>query len=193
MDSGTDAPIPDPIPQGPIPQGWHQGAPPSAWVVRFAGLVPRDGIVLDLACGAGRHTRLFVERGNRVVAVDRDLRGIEELKDHPGVEPHELDLESGAPFPFAGRSFDAVVVANYLYRPILPDLVGALARGGVFLYETFAQGNQELGTPKNPDFLLNRGELLDLVRPHLQVVAYEDLEVAEPKRAVVQRIAAVKR
>lgn len=184
MDSRTDV---------PIPQGWHPGAPPSEWIVRFAGLVRRHGTVLDLACGAGRHTRLFVERGHRVLAVDRDLRGIEELKVHPRVEPHELDLEGGEPFPFTGRTFDAVVVANYLYRPILPDLVGALAEGGVLLYETFAQGNQELGTPKNPDFLLNRGELLDLVRPHLQVVAYEDLPVSEPKPAVIQRIAAVKR
>ncbi|MEX0791356.1 MAG: SAM-dependent methyltransferase, partial [Actinomycetota bacterium] len=69
----------------------------------------------------------------------------------------------------------------------------ALAGGGVLLYETCAQCNQELGTPKNPDFLLNRGELLDLARPRLQVVAYEDLEVAEPKPSVVQRIAAVNR
>lgn len=161
--------------------------------MRFAGLVPKDGTVLDLACGTGRHTRLFVERGHRVVAVDRDLRGIGRLKDHPRVEPYELDLESDTSFPFAGRTFDAVVVANYLYRPILPDLVDALAQDGVLLYETFAQGNQELGTPKNPDFLLNRGELLDLVRPHLLVVAFEDLEVAEPKPAIVQRIAAIKR
>ncbi|CAN5844368.1 class I SAM-dependent methyltransferase [soil metagenome] len=184
MDSGTDA---------PTPPGWHPGSPPSAWIVRFARLVPKGGTVLDLACGAGRHTRLFAGRGHRVVAVDRDLRGILDLKDDPNVEQHELDLEAGAPFPFAGRTFDAVVVANYLYRPILPDLVGALDKGGVLLYETFAQGNQKFGTPTNPDFLLNGGELLDLARPRLQVVAYEDLEVAEPKPSAVQRIAAVRR
>lgn len=149
--------------------------------------------MLDLACGAGRHTRLFTGRGNRVMAVDEDLRGIDDLQDNPLVEARELDLEDGGPFPLAGRAFDAVVVANYLYRPILADLIDAVAPGGVLLYETFALGNERFGSPRNPDFLLRRGELLDVARPHLEVVAYEDLEVAEPKRSVVQRIAAVRR
>lgn len=149
--------------------------------------------MLDLACGAGRHTRLFAERGHRVVAVDRDLRGISDLMDDPLVEAHQLDLEDGGPFPFAGRRFDAVVVANYLHRPLLPQLVETVSVGGVLLYETFAAGNERLGVPANPNFLLRRGELLDVARPALEVVAFEDLEVAEPKPAVVQRIAAVRR
>lgn len=175
------------------PAGWHPGAPPSSWVVRFAGLVPPKGAVLDLACGAGRHTRFFLERGHPVVAVDRDLRGIEDLRQTPGLEAHELDLEGGSRFPLAGRRFDAVVVANYLFRPILPDLVAAVANGGALIYETFARGNERLGNPTNPQFLLNRGELLDVARPQLEIVAYEDLEVSEPKPSVVQRIAAVRR
>lgn len=149
--------------------------------------------MLDLACGAGRHTRLFAESGHRVVAVDRDLRGISDLLDDPLVEAHQLDLEDGGPVHFAGRRFDAVVVANYLHRPLLPQLVEAVSVGGVLLYETFAAGNERLGVPANPKFLLRRGELLDVVRPALEVVAFEDLEVAEPKPSVVQRIAAVRR
>ena len=149
--------------------------------------------MLDLACGAGRHTRHFVERGYRVVAVDRDLSGIGDLAGHPDVETLEADLEDGSAFPLAGRRFDGVVVANYLHRPLLPHLVDAVADGGALLYETFARGNERLGKPTNPDFLLEPGELLDAVRPHLQVVAYEDLEVTEPNPAVVQRIAAVRR
>lgn len=176
-----------------IPAGWHPGAPPSAWIVRFADLVPAGGTVLDLACGAGRHTRLFLERGHRVLAVDRDLRGIGDLAEHDRLEARELNLEDGSPFPFSGRTFDGVVVANYLYRPILADLVDAVAGGGTLLYETFARGNERLGNPTNPDFLLKRGELLDAVRPQLEVVAYEDLEVTEPKPSVVQRVAAVRR
>ncbi|HEX2178706.1 MAG TPA: class I SAM-dependent methyltransferase [Actinomycetota bacterium] len=175
------------------PAGWHPGAPPSSWVVRFADLVPKEGTVLDLACGTGRHTRFFLERGHPVVAVDRDLRGIEDLRQAPGLEARELDLEDGSRFPLAGRRFDAVVVANYLFRPILPDLVAAVANGGALIYETFALGNEKLGNPTNPEFLLNRGELLDVARPQLEIVAYEDLEVSEPKPSVVQRIAAVRR
>lgn len=175
------------------PAGWHPGAPPSAWVVRFAGLVPRSGTVLDLACGTGRHARFFLERGHPVVAVDRNLRGIEDLRQAPGLEAHELDLEDESPFPLAGRSFAAVVVANYLFRPILPELVAAVAKGGTLIYETFARGNERFGNPTNPEFLLNRGELLDVARPQLEIVAYEDLQVTEPKLSVVQRIAAVRR
>ncbi len=149
--------------------------------------------MLDVACGAGRHVRHFLERGYRVVAVDRDLAGIEDLTGHPGVEALQVDLEDGSPFPFPGRSFSGVVVANYLYRPLLPHLVASVAEGGALLYETFARGNERFGSPTNPEFLLNRGELLDAARPDLQVVAYEDVEVEEPKRAMVQRIAAVRR
>lgn len=176
----------------PTPKGWHPGSPPSLWVERFAGLVPEGSTVLDLAAGAGRHARLFAGRGHPVVAVDRDIRGIGDLRDNPLVEPLELDLEDGVPFPLAGRTFGAVVVANYLYRPILPDLVEAVAEGGILIYETFAQGNERFGSPGNPDFLLLHGELLDVARPALRVVAYEDLEVDRPKPAAVQRIAAVR-
>lgn len=176
-----------------IPKGWHPGSPPSPWMVRFAGLVPEQGTVLDLACGAGRHTRFFAERGHAVVAVDRDLRGVEDLRAHPLVTLHEIDMEDGRPFPFRGQTFAAVVVANYLYRPILGDLIEAVGDGGVLLYETFASGNERFGTPGNPNFLLERGELLDAARPDLEVVAYEDLEVTDPKPAMVQRIAAVRR
>lgn len=177
----------------PLPAGWHPGSPPSPWIVRFAHLVPPGGLVLDLACGAGRHSRLFLERGFRVVAVDRDLRGVDDLAGHPRAELVEVDLEDGGPFPLAGRVFDAVVVANYLYRPILGELIGVIGAGGVLLYETFAAGNEIFSSPRNPDYLLRRGELLDLARPDLEVVAYEDMEVSSPKPALVQRIAAVRR
>lgn len=177
----------------PLPAGWHPGSPPSPWMTRFADLVPPGGLVLDLACGAGRHSRHFLERGYRVVAVDRDLRGVDDLAGHPGAELVEVDLEDGGPFVLAGRTFDGVVVANYLYRPILGDLVKVIGAGGVLLYETFAAGNEIFSSPRNPDYLLRRGELLDLARPHLEVVAYEDLKVSSPKPAVVQRIAAVRR
>lgn len=149
--------------------------------------------MLDLACGAGRHTRFFADRGHPVVAVDRDLRGIKDLHTNPLIEVHELDLEDGRPFPFAGRRFGAVVVANYLYRPVLGNLVEAVGPGGALIYETFARGNERFGTPKNTNFLLEHGELLDVARPALEVVAYEDLEVELPKPAAVQRIAAVRR
>ena len=103
------------------------------------------------------------------------------------------DIENG-PWPFAGRRFDAVVVTNYLWRPLMPVLLDSLAPGGVLIYETFTQGNETVGKPSRPDFLLRPGELLDFCR-HLRVVAFEDgfqegLQGQAPR--FVQRIAAVR-
>ena len=105
----------------------------------------------------------------------------------------EADLEGDAPWPMPGRLFDAVVITNYLYRPLIPVLIDSLAVGGILIYETFAIGNERLGRPRNPDFLLRDGELLDAVTGRLSVVAYESGEVAIPAPAIVQRIAAVSR
>jgi SAM-dependent methyltransferase len=164
---------------------------PSPWIVRFASLVPAGGRVLDVAAGGGRHTRFFRARGQPVTAVDRDTGGLDDLREDAGVEIVASDLEAGAAFPFEERAFAGVVVTNYLHRPILPDLVGAVAGGGVLLYETFARGQERFGRPHRPAFLLERGELLEAVRGDLHVVAYEDLVLDDPPR-VVQRIAAVR-
>ncbi len=164
---------------------------PSAWVLRFAPYVPAGGPVLDLACGAGRHARLFLERGHPVTAVDRDLSGIADMIGRPGLEALEVDLEDGRPFPLAGRRFAGVVVTNYLYRPLFPALIAAVAPGGALIYETFAKGNEGFGRPRRPEHLMNPGELLEAVRGRLRVIAFEDLIVKAPRPAAIQRICAV--
>ena len=163
----------------------------SAWIGRFASLVPAAGPVLDLACGSGRHARLFLERGHPVTALDRDLSRLTDLAGHPGLETIEADLEDGSAFPLAGRQFAGLVVANYLHRPLLPAIVEAVAPGGCLIYETFAQGNERFGKPSNPDFLLAPGELLEATHGRLRVLAYEDLVVEDPRPAAVQRICAL--
>lgn len=164
--------------------------PPSPWIERFAWLVPAGGEVLDLACGSGRHARYFLERGYRVLALDRDLSGVADLRGRPDVSLLQADLEDGRPFPLAGRTFAGVVVTNYLYRPLLPALAAAVAPGGALLYETFALGNERFGRPANPDYLLRPGELLQALGETLRVMAYEDLIDSVPRPAARQRIAA---
>lgn len=170
----------------------HDGAPVD-WIVRHAHLVPRAGRVLDVAAGHGRHARYFAQRGAQVLAVDRDADALADVARTPGVETRVADLEHGD-WPFADTRFDAVIVVNYLHRPLLPLLRGALVPGGVLLYETFAQGNEAFGRPRNPDFLLAPGELLALAQspPALLVIAFEQgLVQRAGQRAVVQRVAAV--
>jgi SAM-dependent methyltransferase len=157
--------------------------------VQWTGLVAADATVLDVAAGGGRHTRFFADRGHTVTAIDCDVSA---LTAQPNVEIVQADLEDGSPWPLPGRAFGAVVVTNYLHRPLFPALLDALMPGGVLLYETFMEGNERFGRPSNPEFLLKDGELLELVRGRFSVVAYEARLVSEPKMAMIQRIAARK-
>ncbi len=159
---------------------------PSLWLQRFAALLRPGGSVLDVACGSGRHVQWLSRQGFAVTGVDRDAAALAAIEGQ--AELRVADLE-GAPWPLPGRQFDAVVVTNYLWRPLWPALLGALAPGGLLICETFALGNQRYGKPSRPDFLLQPGELLR-VCAGLRVVAYEDGLEAEPARCV-QRIAAV--
>ena len=165
----------------------HSDVPPSPWVLRWASQIRPGGAVLDVAAGGGRHARLLARMGFEVDAVDRDRTLF--VDPPPRVRLLEADIEGGA-WPYEGRLFDGIVVANYLHRPLLPLLVGSLEPGGMLIYETFAHGNERFGKPSNPAFLLAPGELLDAVAGKLRVVAYEDFTVTEPGPAAVQRIAA---
>ena len=163
----------------------------SPWVRHFALAIPKQGLVLDLACGTGRHTVLLASLGHTVLAVDRDISAIDLLKSDL-IQTQKLDLE-GSEWPLLNRQFSAIVVTNYLYRPFLDELPKMLTEGGVLIYETFADGNAEFGKPSNPNFLLKPGELLALAgRASLRVIAYEDIYLDQPKPAMVQRICAVK-
>jgi len=150
-------------------------------VVRWAALV-KHGPVLDVASGAGRHARFFAERNLAVIAVDRQRQSI------PGVRFVQADLEDGSPWPFPGERFGAIVVTNYLHRPLLPMIAASLGPGGVLIYETFMIGNERYGKPSNPNFLLRPGELLQSFA-ELAVLGFEQGTTGS---AVVQRMCAIR-
>lgn len=174
---------------------------PSAWVLRFIPNIPA-GLVLDLACGHGRHARALCAQGRTVLAVDRDRDVLAQLGQAvapPQLETMCVDLETPssaldqllAPAQYAG-----IVVTNYLHRPLLPALLGSLIEGGVLIYETFAQGNPQFGRPSNPAFLLMRGELAQVCQSAPQamhLLAFEDGYLDTPKPAMMQRVCAVRR
>jgi SAM-dependent methyltransferase len=160
---------------------------PSAWVLRFAPLIRHGGRMLDLAAGGGRHTKLLLDMG-LVTAVDRDVSGLDSLAGSR-CDIRQIDLETGEAWELGG-DWDGIVVTHYLHRPLLAPIAAALAPDGVLIYETFAAGNERFGRPRNPDFLLRPGELLQAFA-ELTIVAFEQGEVARPRPAMIQRIAAV--
>jgi len=173
--------------------GPHEALAPSAWVARFAELVPPGARLLDLACGSGRHARWFAARGVDVVAADRDTVALARLAGIERLTPREVDLE-GEAWPLSGERFDAVVVANYLHRPRLQAIADLLAPDGALIYETFAQGNEAFGRPARAEFLLAPEELWAAFGTRLRPLAFEQGEVVVGgRRAVVQRLAAVGR
>ena len=165
----------------------HGTEAPSDWVRRWSPLAQPGSTVLDVACGAGRHLRWMHMRGHPTVGVDRSADAVAACA--AWGEVHCADIEQG-PWPFAGRQFGAVIVTNYLWRPLLPTLVDSVAPGGVLIYETFASGNETVGRPARADFLLQPGELLAACAA-LRTVAYEDGFLESPAR-FAQRIAAVR-
>ncbi len=170
----------------------HGSGAPSPWLQRWAHLLPADGSALDLACGSGRHLHWLAGLGLHATGVDRDSAALDASADLAAAGLATLvaaDVENG-PWPLPGRQFDVVVVTNYLWRPLWPHILASLAPGGVLLYETFADGNQSVGKPSRPDFLLHPGELLSRCAG-LRIVAYEDGFLDAPAR-FLQRVVAVR-
>ena len=162
----------------------------SAWVMRFLGGIRPGGRILDVACGRGRHMRAALAAGYHVTGIDRNLSGVAELADSDHVKLVEADLENGRPATFSGEKFDGVIVTNYLWRPLLPEIIASVAKDGVLIYETFGVGNERYGKPSNPDFLLRPGELIETVRPDLIPIAYEHVTEPGPPARVKQRLCA---
>lgn len=166
----------------------HSGVNPSAWLQRWQGLLPAVGTALDVACGRGRHLHWLAARGLRCTGIDRDEAALAAAP--AGAQKVCADIESG-PWPLhPGRQFDLVLVTNYLWRPLWPQLLASVGPGGLLVYETFASGNETVGKPSRPDFLLQPGELLQRCAS-LRVLGYEDGFLGSPSR-FVQRIVAVR-
>ena len=172
-----------------VNQNFTTSIGPSSWLQRHSSLIPHSGPILDIAAGSGRHTQYLLEKGHTVVSIDKDVSRLAQITS-PRLSIARVDLETPKPWPFKNSAFAAVIVTNYLHRPLFPQIIKALALGGVLVYETFANGNEKFGKPANPDYLLKTGELIQLTLGRLHILAYEDLTVDQPRPAQIQRIVA---
>jgi SAM-dependent methyltransferase len=164
---------------------------PSSWMVKHLPLICKEGKVLDLACGNGRHAIWLAQQGYQVDAIDRDSQALSAMVEMGNINVRMLDLEAGD-WPDSDQRYDGIIVSRYLYRPLLHTLAAILNPGGVLIYETFMVGNERYGKPSNPDFLLLPNELLETYSPLLNIISYEQGEESHPRPAVMQRICATK-
>lgn len=163
----------------------HGTEAPSIWVRRWSHLLAPGAAVLDVACGHGRHMRWFASLGHPVTGIDRSPEAIAAVAALG--RAIEADIEHG-PWPLPGERFGAVVVTNYLWRPLWPTLLDSLSPGGLLIWETFSVDHATVGRPSRPEFLLQHGELLNLCKD-LRVIAYEDGFATDPDR-FIQRVVA---
>jgi SAM-dependent methyltransferase len=171
--------------------GPHRLATPEPTIVDWAKHIAPASSILDVAAGRGRHAIWLAKLGHSVTAVDQDTKALRD-QSHPNILTVTADLENSA-WPFEGQQFDAVVVVNYLFRPLIPTLIASVKDGGYLLYETFAAGNENYGRPRNPNFLLQPGELQRAIKGQLEVLDASDGPVGNPPTSVRQRILAQRR
>lgn len=133
----------------------------------FATYLKQGDNILDLACGSGRDAIYLAMQGWRVYGIDYSETALERCRlsaDYHNVklDLRQCDLEqdfyfnSLSNFP---QEFSAVVVCRYLHRPLLSKLKLLIKPGGLIAYQTFMRGAEKIGSPKNPRYLLEKGEL----------------------------------
>jgi len=144
-------------------------------------LAPPHGRALDVACGGGRHALSAAARGYRVTAVDYARPALVGLRAAAAARGLAIDalVADVETWPIPPARFDLVMVVDFLWRPLLPALRAAVAPGGVLVVETFLAGQEKHGHPRNPDFLLQPGELAALCAGW-KVLASHEGETADP-------------
>lgn len=145
----------------------------SSFVRRHAHLL--SGRVLDVAAGAGRNSIFLARQGLEVEAIDISDEGLARAREAARAEGFEVetvcaDLTS---FVVPPARYGGIVNIRYLERALFPSMRAGLAPGGVLLFETFLEDQGRSGHPRNPAYLLRRGELRE-VFSDLEVILCEE-------------------
>ena len=170
----------------------QMNASPEEWVKKHIHLIPEKSTVADIACGKGRHTRLLLRRGFFVVAFDKDVSGLRDIPPTPNLRVVEVDLEADNECLKHPKEFSAIIVVNYLHRPLFDNLIHALKPGGILIYQTFMVGNERYGRPHNTDYLLKENELSTRLEAEFRIIEFDQGYIEYPKPAVIQKICATK-
>ena len=143
--------------------------------------------LLDFASGSGRNSIPLLKKNITVTAIDKDQNKLNEYKHFNNINTICFDLETAQEWPLVKEYFDVIIVVNYLYRPKIKKLINLLKKDGYLFYETFSSGNEKFGSPKNPDFLLRDGELLNIFGQNLLPLSFFDGQLNNDEMAIKQR------
>ena len=146
----------------------------SNWVKYCLEVIPsKKGIALDLACGKGRHSVFLSSYGYQVLAVDINQESLNCFSNKL-ITKKIKDIENLKNWPLEKIKFDIIVVTNFLNRTIFPSIIESIKKGGYLIYETFSEGQQNIGKPSNPKYILQQRELINLC-VELNLIAYEEI------------------
>ncbi len=174
----------------------HSNASVAPLVSDNLGLIKNLGFesgVLDLACGSGRNGLFLLSHHIPVTFADNNESALQEVEKQAkdiGAEAQTwlVDLERSGSKPLSGKQFDAILVFNYLHRPLMESIKQAVKPGGIVLYETFTVDQPRFGKPSNPDYLLQREELSDRFSDW-EILAYQEGERTDPDCAKASLVA----
>ena len=148
----------------------------SNWVKYCLEIIPnKEGRALDLACGKGRHSIFLSNYGYNVLAVDINQKSLN-CFNNKLIKKKIKDIENLKSWPLEKVKFDIIVVTNFLNRSIFPSIIKSINKNGYLIYETFSEGQQNIGKPNNPNYILKRRELISLCAD-LQLIAYEEIYI----------------
>lgn len=127
--------------------------------------IPR-GRALDIATGKGRNAIFLAEQGFDVVAIDVSPVALAEARKRAAEKALSILWQQGdlEQIELPKTTYDLIVSFNYLQRSLIPQIKAALKPGGHAVFETYLIGQEVIGNPKNPAYLLRHNELLEQFR-----------------------------
>ncbi|BDC49772.1 type 12 methyltransferase [Bryobacterales bacterium F-183] len=160
----------------------YASPPPMPFLVDLAQRLP-PGRLLDLACGAGRHSALFASRSWQVTAVDSSPNGLAlAAQAHPAIQVMQLDLTQD---PLPPGPWDLTVITLYLDRQLLRRLTGTRVAIAIPLVDT-----RDGVKPMNPAYLLEPGELRRIFAEEgWEIEHYQETSPAPPARSIAELVA----
>jgi len=165
-------------------------ARPHELLVRFAPIIPK-GTVIDIASGSGKDILFLAEEGYSVYGLDKSGEALKIAREAATARGQTIHLVKGdaSALPFKKESASAVFVFYFLLKDMMGEIVDLVEKDGILIYETFLKRQNRIDRWRNPDYLLEDGELLACFGA-LDLLFYEETitSVRGKRKAIAQYV-----